>query len=95
MLTSLSSCEAIRENNARTENSARTELVPGNVLAVDKVLYTNLVVQLQNSSVRTISNRQFYAYLIDAQDSQFTQQYLNLLDAHLLSQRQTYQLLRK
>jgi hypothetical protein len=66
------------------QSASAAELVPGNVLAIDKVLNTHLVVRLQNSSVRTISHRQFYAYLIDAQDSQFTQQYLNLLDAHIL-----------
>ncbi len=66
------------------QSASLAELVPGNVLAVDKVLNTHLVVQLQNSSVRTISHRQFYAYLIDAQDSKFTQRYLNLLDAHIL-----------
>ena len=66
------------------QSASAAELIPGNVSAVDKVLKTHLVVRLQDSSLRTVSHRQFYAYLIDAQDSQFTQQYLNLLDAHTL-----------
>ena len=66
------------------QSASAAELVPGNVLAVDKVFNTHSVVRLQNSSIRTVSHRQFYAYLIDAQDSQFTHEYLNLLDAHIL-----------
>ncbi len=45
---------------------------------------TSLIVQLHNSSLCTVSHRQFYAYLIDTQDSQFTQEYLNFLDMHVL-----------
>ncbi len=70
--------------DAIPQSASAAEVVPGNVLAVDKVFNTHLVVRLQNSSIRTVSHRQFYAYLIDAQDSQFTHEYLNLLDAHIL-----------
>ena len=64
------------------QSVSAAELVPGNVLAVDKILKSHLVVRLQDDSLRTISHSQFYSYLIDAQDSQFSTKYLNLLDVY-------------
>ncbi len=69
------------------ESASAADLLPGNVSAVDKILNTHLVVRLQNSSLHTISHRQFYAYLSNYQNSQFTQftqEYLNFLDSHIL-----------
>ena len=65
-------------------SASAVELTSGNISAVDKVLNTHLVVRLRDASLRTVSHRQFYAYLINAQDSQFSQEYLDLLDTHIL-----------
>ena len=65
-------------------SASAVELTSGNISAVDKVLNTHLVVRLRDASLRTVSHRQFYAYLINAQDSQFSQEYLDLLETHIL-----------
>ncbi len=67
-----------------SQSASAADLLPGNLSALDKILKTYLVVRLQDDSLCTISHHQFYSYLIDAQDSQCTQMYLNLLDVHIL-----------
>ena len=64
------------------QSVSAAELVPGNALAVDKILKSHLVVRLQDDSLRTVSHSQFYSYLIDAHDSQFSTKYLNLVDVY-------------
>ncbi len=66
------------------QSSSAADLLPGNISAVDKILNTRLIVRLQNFSLRTVLHRQFYSYLIDAQDSQFAQECFNMLDMHIL-----------
>ncbi len=66
------------------QSASAADLLPGNVSAVDNISNTHLIAWLRNSSLRTISHSQLYANLINAQGSQFTHEYLNFLDRHIL-----------
>ena len=62
------------------------ELAPGNVVKLEKTCNAYVTIRLRNGSVRAASHRQLYSYLLDAQDSTFAQEYLDLLDAHIISE---------
>ena len=63
------------------QSASTTDLTPGNVLAVESIFESHLIIRLRDASLRTASHRQFVSYLIDAQDSE---EYCHLLDAYTM-----------
>ena len=48
------------------QSASTIELTPGNVLAVESIFESHLIIRLRDASLRTASHRQFISYLLDA-----------------------------
>ena len=58
-------------------SASTADLAPGNVLAVESIFESHLIIRLHDASRRTVSHRQFISYLVDVQD---TVEYCQLLN---------------